>query len=62
MKMHRIITSNDVIDYAVHIPGDDMVLDKEEDVEYKDGVLTHAAGTVDIQLMPEVRAKIIIIL
>ena len=52
--MHRTVKSRDIKDYASHIPGNNVILDKEEDIEYRGGVLTHSEGTVDIKLMPEV--------
>ena len=52
--MHRRITSNDVKGYASHIPGEEVELDKEEDIVYKKGVLTHASGTTSSKLMTEV--------
>ena len=55
MKMHRNITSNDIISYASHLPSEEVELDKEEDLEFKDGVLTHASGTTSCKLMPKVR-------
>ena len=54
VKMHRKITSKDVEDYSSHIPGDVVALDKEEDIEYKKGVMTHASGASTIKMMPQV--------
>ena len=52
--MHRRITSEDVEDYSSHIPGDMVALDKEEDIEYKKGVLTHSEGVMTTKMMPQV--------
>ena len=52
--MHRTVTSNDVKGYASHIPGEEVELDKEEDLVYKKGVLTHASGTTSCKLMTKV--------
>ena len=52
LKMHRRVTSKDVEDYASHIPGDVVASDKEEDIVYKKGVLTHSAGVSTIKMMP----------
>ena len=52
--MHRKVTSKDVKDYSAHIPGDDIALDREEDIEYKKGVMTHATGVSTIKMMPQV--------
>ena len=54
LRMHRTVTSNDVKGYASHIPGEEVELDKEEDIVYKKGVLTHASGTTSCKLMTEV--------
>ena len=54
LRMHRKVTSNDVKGYASHIPGEEVELDKEEDIVYKKGVLTHASGTTSCKLMTEV--------
>ena len=52
--MHRTVTSNDVKGYASHIPGEEVELDKEEDIVYKKGVLTQASGTTSCKLMTQV--------
>ena len=52
--MHRKVTSSDVGDYATHVPGDTVALDREEDIEYRRGVLTHAAGVTTAKMMPVV--------
>ena len=54
VKMHRKVTSSDVGDYATHVPGDTVDLDREEDIEYRRGVLTHAAGVTTAKMMPVV--------
>ena len=45
-------SSKDVEDYASHIPGNVVALDKEEDIVYKKGVLTHSAGVSSVKMMP----------
>ena len=52
--MHRKITSNDVEDYASHIPPEEVELNKEEDITYQNGVLTSASGVTSCKLMPKV--------
>ena len=52
--MHRRVTSQDVEDYSSHMPGDVVALDREEDIVYKKGVLTHSEGVSTIKMMPEV--------
>ena len=54
VKMHRRVTSEDVEDYSSHIPGDDVALDREEDIVYKEGVLTHSEGVSTVKMMPQV--------
>ena len=52
--MHRKITSEDVEGYASHVPGKEVDMEKDEDLVYKKGVLTHASGTVSCKLMTQV--------
>ena len=52
--MHRRVTSDNVKDYASHIPGEEVEMDKEEDIVYEKGVLTRASGTTSCKLMTEV--------
>ena len=54
LRMHRKVTSDDVEDYASHVPKDEVELDKEEDIEYQKGILTRASGTVETKLMRKV--------
>jgi hypothetical protein len=53
IKMHRRVTSEDVKDYASHIPGGDVALDREEDIVYRKGVLTHSEGVSTVKMMPQ---------
>ena len=55
MRMHRKVTSEDVEDYSSHIPGDVVALDREENIEYKKGVLTHSEGVTMTKMMPQVQ-------
>ena len=57
--MHRQVTSANVEDYSSHIPGDDIALDREEDIVYKKGVLTHSEGVSTVKLMPQVGCQTI---
>ena len=52
--MHRKVSSADVEDYATHIPGDTVALDREDDIEYRKGVLTHSKGLTKAKMMPVV--------
>ena len=54
LRMHRKVTSKDVKDYASHTPGDEVEMNKDEDIEYKKGVLTHCNGIVTVKLMRKV--------
>ena len=52
--MHRKVTSDDVEDYSTHIPGDVVALDREEDIEYRRGVMTHSKGVITVKMMAQV--------
>ena len=54
LKMHRHVTSDDVETYSSTMPRDEVKLDKEDDIEYRQGVLTRSSGTVSLKLMPKV--------
>ena len=54
VRMHRRVTSEDVEDYSSHIPGDVVALDREEDIVYKKGVLTHSAGFSTVKILQQV--------
>ena len=54
VRQHRIIDSDDVIDYASHIEPDQIKMRSEDDIEYKQGVLLEASGTSTISILPEV--------
>lgn len=54
VRQHRVVTSEDVSDYASHIEPDQVKSKTEDDIEYKQGVLLSASGTSTILLMPEV--------
>ena len=54
LKMHRKVTSNDVQDYASHLPRELVALQRDEDIEYKRGVLAHSAGVTQANMMPMV--------
>ena len=52
--MHRKVTSSDVQDYASHVAGDKISLTKDEDIEYKKGVLTHSQGVTTTKILSQV--------
>ena len=62
MRMHRRITSEDVEDYSSHIPGDVVALDREEDIVYKRGVMTHSEGVSTVKVLQEVNIHTIVLL
>ena len=43
-KMHRSVDGKDVIDYSTGARKRDIQLSKEEDIEYRNGVLHHSSG------------------
>ena len=47
-KMHRSISTEDVMEYPMHVPPRDVLLVKEEDVEYRDGKLAKSNGTTRV--------------
>ena len=49
--MHRTVNTEDVVDYTSHVPKDDVMLTKEEDIEYKSGKLQHSAGRTSVRLL-----------
>ena len=48
--MHRFIESDDVIDYSTGAKKRDIELRKDEDIEYRDGVLYHSSGDASLKL------------
>ena len=47
-KMHRSISTEDVMEYPMHVPPRDVLLVKEEDIEYRDGRLAKSNGTTRV--------------
>ena len=56
-KMHRRVTSEDVEDYSSHIPKNLVTLDQEEDIVYREGVLTHSEGVSTVKMMQQVKIE-----
>lgn len=52
-KMHRIITSEDVIEYPMQVNSKDIQFVKEEDIEYRDGKLVKSNGSTILSLNQE---------
>ena len=48
--MHRFIESDDVIDYSTGAKKTDIELRKDEDIEYRDGILYHSSGDASLKL------------
>ena len=51
LKMHRTVRNEDVVDYTSHIPKEDAFLSKEEDIEYRSGMLFHSSGSSYVKLL-----------
>ena len=49
-KMHRSIDSKDVIHYSTGARKRDIQLRKEEDIEYRNGVLQHSSGDTSFKV------------
>ena len=50
IKMHRTITSADVMEYSTEIPARDVDLVEEEDIEYRSGQLIKSNGTMHLSV------------
>ena len=48
--MHRVVESDDVIDYSTGAKKRDIQLTKDEDIEYRDGILYHSSGDTLIKI------------
>ena len=57
IKMHRSITSGDVVEYPANIPAGDVELMEEEDIEYKDGRLVKSNGTMHLSVQRVVSSQ-----
>ena len=49
-KMHRSVTNKDVIDYSTGARKRDIQLRKEEDIEYRNGILQHSSGDTSFKI------------
>ena len=47
--MHRSVKSGDVIEYSTGARKRDIKLNKEEDIEYRDGYLYHSSGDTSLK-------------
>ena len=56
--MSRRVTNSGVKSYAHHVPKDEVMLKKKENMVYKRGVLTKAQGKTDCKLMEKVCIKL----
>ena len=52
------MTNSGVKSYAHHVPKDEVMLKKKENMVYKGGVLTKAQGKTDCKLMEKVCIKL----
>ena len=48
--MHRSIDGKDVINYSTGARKRDIQLNKEEDIEYRDGILQHSSGDTSFKI------------
>ena len=48
--MHRFIGSDDIIDYSTGARKRDIQLTKDEDIEYRDGILYHSSGDTSFKI------------
>ena len=48
--MHRTVTNDDVIEYAMHTPNREIQLVEEEDIEYRDGRLYKSNGSMHLSV------------
>ena len=58
VRMSRKVTNSGVKSYAHHMPKDEIMLTKKENMVYKRGVLTKAQGKTDCKLMEKVCVKL----
>jgi len=49
-RMHHTVMTEDVVEYPMHVPPQDIQLVKEEDVEYREGRLSKSNGTTRVSL------------
>ena len=49
-KIHRTVNSEDVIEYASHVPPREVQFHEEDDIEYREGKLVKSNGTVHLSL------------
>ena len=58
VRQRRVVTPDDVVDYASHIEPDQVKSRSEDYIEYKAGLLLSSSGTTSISIMPEVSAGV----
>lgn len=54
VRLYRRITSDNVKDYADHIPRDVVSLDRNEEIVVMRGVVTQSSGVTTINMVPKV--------
>ena len=60
VKMHRSVSSDDVVSYSSDIPQDEVDLSKEEDVEVKSGKIMSSSGTTSVKMLSKKHDKDIV--
>ena len=53
-KMHRHIDTDEIIDSSSGVGKKKIRFSKDEDIEYRDGVLRHSSGRAEVKMMKEV--------
>lgn len=54
MRLNRRITSENVRDYAEHIPRDVVSLDRNEEIVIVRGIVTQSSGVTTVNMVPQV--------
>ena len=55
--MHRSIDGSDVIEYSTGARKRDIQLSREEDIEYRDGILQHSSGDTSFKIQSKTGIK-----
>ena len=53
-KIHRTVTSDDILEYSSGIPTRDVQLQEEDDIEYRDGRLVKSSGNMHLSVDKEI--------
>lgn len=61
VRLHRRVMSEDVRDYADHVPRDEVSLDKNEQLVIRRGIVTQSSGTTTIKMMVKVIPPVLVV-